>query len=104
MYPTGSRIKHLREARNWSQLEFAEMAGMNNSVLSRIESNKRPIDSEELRKFSDILGVSTDHLVGKNETSYFPQNLIEEAADIFASLSKADQTHLLFFMRNVLKK
>lgn len=61
---TGSRIKQLRERRGWTQLDLAVKVDMNNSVLSRIESNKRPVESEELKKFADVFNVSTDFLSG----------------------------------------
>lgn len=64
MNRAGSKIKQLRERRGWTQLELADKVGMNNSVLSRIESNKRPVESEELKKFADVFNVSTDHLLG----------------------------------------
>lgn len=52
---SGKRIKNLREERGLSQLEFAERIGMSNSVLSRIESGKRPIEDNEINIFADFL-------------------------------------------------
>lgn len=59
---TGERIKKLRERRDWSQLELAKRVGINNSVLSRIEADKRPVETELLKKFAEIFNVSTDYL------------------------------------------
>lgn len=61
---TGERIKKLRERRDWSQLELAKRVGINNSVLSRIEAGKRPVETELLKKFSEIFDVTTDYLSG----------------------------------------
>ncbi|PEV43616.1 hypothetical protein COK37_23480 [Bacillus thuringiensis] len=64
-FKIGYRIKKLREERKWSQLEFAEKMGINNSVLSRIESGKRPIEDSLINKAADIFNVSTDYLLGR---------------------------------------
>jgi transcriptional regulator with XRE-family HTH domain len=40
------------------------MTGINNSVLSRIETNERPVKVEELIKFAKVFDVTTDYLSG----------------------------------------
>lgn len=65
----GARIKQLRERRGWSQKELGERVRMNHSVLSRIESNKRPLESEELRKFAEVFEVTTDLIIGHSSTA-----------------------------------
>ncbi|PGZ07244.1 hypothetical protein COE47_33605, partial [Bacillus thuringiensis] len=72
----GYRIKKLREENKWSQLEFAERMGINNSVLSRIESGKRPIEDSLINKAADIFDVSTDYLLGR--TNVFVNKLNTE--------------------------
>lgn len=66
MTVSGDRIKRLREERGLSQLELAERVGINNSVLSRIESGKRPIEDKELNLFADFFEVSGDYLLGRS--------------------------------------
>ncbi|MEI7026171.1 helix-turn-helix domain-containing protein [Paenibacillus sp. y28] len=63
----GTRIRQEREKREWSQLELAAKIGINNSVLSRIEANKRPVEDVLLVKFADLFEVSTDYLTGRIE-------------------------------------
>ncbi|MEK4732836.1 helix-turn-helix domain-containing protein [Paenibacillus sp. FSL L8-0641] len=63
---SGDRIKLLREERGLSQLELAERIGINNSVLSRIESGKRAIEDKELNVFADFFEVSGDYLLGRS--------------------------------------
>jgi len=63
---TGKRIKNLREERGLSQLEFSERIGMSNSVLSRIESGKRPIEDNEINIFADFFEVSGDYILGRS--------------------------------------
>jgi transcriptional regulator with XRE-family HTH domain len=62
----GDRVKRLREARGWSQLRLSEATGINNSVISRIESNdKKTFDDNIITKLADVFEVSTDYLFGK---------------------------------------
>ncbi|AHA10600.1 MULTISPECIES: helix-turn-helix domain-containing protein [Bacillus] len=77
----GYRIKQLREKRKWSQIEFAKKMGINNSVLSRIESGKRPIEDSLISKAADIFNVSSDYLLGRESDSnnrLFVENLFED--------------------------
>lgn len=77
----GTRIKHLRNKRGWTQKELAKRSGINNSVLSRIEDNKRPVDSEELKKFAELFEVSTDYLSGYAK-SILPSGETQEYVEI----------------------
>lgn len=67
MKTTGQRIKRLRERHGWSQLELSSMLHLNNSVLSRIESGKRPVDDALLIKLADLFQTSADYLLGRQE-------------------------------------
>jgi transcriptional regulator with XRE-family HTH domain len=61
----GERIKELREAKGWTQLELAQKMGINNSVLSRIEANKRPVEDILMTGFADLFEVDADYLLGR---------------------------------------
>lgn len=63
MKTVGGRIKRLREEKEWTQLELAKKAEINNSVMSRIEAGKRPVEDDLLVKFAEIFNVSTDYLL-----------------------------------------
>lgn len=52
----------MREKRGWTQTDIQKLIGINNSVLSRIESGKRPVESEELKKFAQLFDTNTDYL------------------------------------------
>lgn len=65
MITVGSRIKRERERHKLSQIDLSKKVGINNSVLSRIEADKRPVESDLLEKFAEIFDVSTDYLLGK---------------------------------------
>ncbi|MFD1431185.1 helix-turn-helix domain-containing protein [Lacticaseibacillus yichunensis] len=62
------RLIDLREERQLSQSEVARRVGMDNSSLSRIESGSRKVSAEELGKFAALYGVTTDYLLGVNNT------------------------------------
>ena len=62
------RIVNLRESRNWSQKELADKVGIGKVTMNKIEHGNRAITNEELAKFSDVLGVTTDYLIGKDQT------------------------------------
>lgn len=67
MLSAGERIRRLRERKGWTQLELAEIVKINNSVLSRIESGKRPVEDVLIVKFAEVFNVTTDYLLGMEE-------------------------------------
>lgn len=71
----GSRIKELREKRNWSQIDLAKKIGINNSVLSRIEAGKRDVEDYLLNKFGDVFDVSVDFLLGRTDDPKPPNKI-----------------------------
>lgn len=72
MTVSGDRIKILREEKKLSQLELAERIGINNSVLSRIESGKRSIEENEINLFADFFEVSGDYILGRSTNRNHP--------------------------------
>lgn len=65
MKVTGHRIRALRERKGLTQIQLAAMLHINNSVLSRIESGRRPIDDELLIRCADLFNTSADYLLGR---------------------------------------
>lgn len=65
----GEVINKLRTDRNWSLRELERRTHINYSVLSRIESGKRPVTDAEIKVFSNVFSVSPNELLG---TSYNP--------------------------------
>ncbi|BAP86678.1 transcriptional regulator [Paucilactobacillus hokkaidonensis JCM 18461] len=63
-----NRIIALREEKGINQSELGTLMNLGNSVISKIENGSRKVSAEELKKLSDIFGVSTDYLVGNNQT------------------------------------
>ena len=65
----GSRIKHYRKIKGFSQKELAEKIGVSNVVLSRYESSKRTPDADTQIKIADVLDISMDELYGRPSKS-----------------------------------
>jgi len=63
----GDRIKRLRERMGITQLEFSNRVGINNSVISRIEAGKRPVEDDELRTFVSFFETNSDFLLGLSD-------------------------------------
>jgi transcriptional regulator with XRE-family HTH domain len=63
----GEKIKGLRNKKEWSLREVEKRTGINYSVLSRIESEKRPVTDQEMNLFADLFEVTTDYLLGRTE-------------------------------------
>lgn len=61
------RLINLREEHNYSQSEIAKRLHVDSSIISKIESGKRDVKSDELSNFSDLYNVSTDYLLGKSQ-------------------------------------
>ena len=66
----GARVAQARKAKGMKQVELLaklQLAGVDLSVpaLSLLEGQKRPVSDIELNALADILGVSVDWLLGR---------------------------------------
>ena len=78
MMALGERIKERRERRGWSQGELARRAGIDPSLLSRIESGSTTNPGvNALKGLARALQCSIDHLVGLYDED---ESLISHAA------------------------
>ena len=63
MTPITLRVKELRDAKEWSQAELAEKAGIRRATLSAIETNQtKGIDFETLECLAKALGCDPGYL------------------------------------------
>ena len=60
----GTRIKRLREERNYSQSYLAQKLGITQKAYSKIETNQTRLSVDDLLKIADILETSIDKLMG----------------------------------------
>ncbi|MBQ3531059.1 MAG: helix-turn-helix transcriptional regulator [Oscillospiraceae bacterium] len=61
------RIRDLREDKDFSQKQLAEMLNISQSTYSRYESGFLDIPSEILISLSKIYGVTTDYILGLSD-------------------------------------
>jgi transcriptional regulator with XRE-family HTH domain len=59
----GQRIRHLRDARKWSQEEFAHVAGFHRTYIGQIERGEKNLSFMNLAKVSNVLGVTMSELL-----------------------------------------
>lgn len=59
------RIRDLREDLDLKQADIAKLLNCTQACYSNYENGKRDIPSETLSRLADILGVSTDYLLGR---------------------------------------
>lgn len=58
----------LRESRNMSQAQLANLMGLNKNVMGRIERGLRSLRADEIVRLAKIFDVSTDFILGQNHT------------------------------------
>ena len=68
----GARVTEARKAQNMKQVELLaklQLAGVDMSIpaLSLLEGQKRPVSDIELNALADILHVSVDWLLGRDQ-------------------------------------
>ena len=67
----GDRIARLMKAKNLSQEEFAQAIESTGASVSRQLSNAREPGAKVLVKIANVLGVTVDEIVGKEDESDF---------------------------------
>lgn len=70
MMKFGSKLKKLRQEKNISQRELADILEISSSAVGMYESNKRIPNYPILKKISDYFGVSADDLLGLNDATF----------------------------------
>lgn len=69
VFPPGDFIKEELEARNWSQIELAEIIGRQPNVISELIMGKRAITPETAKALGDAFGTSAQYWMNL-ETAY----------------------------------
>jgi transcriptional regulator with XRE-family HTH domain len=67
----GSKIKKIRELRNFSQEFVADKIGISQSNYARLENNEIAISSERLQKIAEALNTSESVIKGFDENIIF---------------------------------
>ena len=64
----GQRINELRKARGWSQVDLAKRLGITKQTVSNWENDNILPSIEMLIRLSETFGVSTDYILGLDDT------------------------------------
>jgi transcriptional regulator with XRE-family HTH domain len=108
----GERVKELRQQLHLNQKEIAEASGVTQATISRLESGAvKQLKSHALSGLAKALGISVDHLLGKNEPqslttvhldSISPDNVfrtsdpvLNRVLDVYLKLDKARRRQLM---------
>ena len=62
-----SRIRDLREDKDWTQEYVAEQLGIKQTTYSIYELGKINVPAEMFMKLADLYGVSVDYLMGRTD-------------------------------------
>ena len=102
------RLKELRKARKLTQVDLAAAVNTTQATISAWENGKYDIDTESLRKLADILDVSVDQLLGreeKNKTGDIAADPLDNGFRTrFAALSPEEQRQVDDYVRFLLSK
>ena len=77
------RLRELREAREMTQREIADLLGLTPKAIGFYEQGQREPAQEALLKLSDIFDVSVDYLLGKTDNK---KSYDQEAAEYIEGL------------------
>lgn len=72
MSSAGQEIKRIRLERGISQNQLAKSAGISQAGLSAIENATKSPNIDTLGRIANVLGVSTDYLLGRTDYSDIP--------------------------------
>jgi transcriptional regulator with XRE-family HTH domain len=70
----GSKIKILREWKNYTQEYMAEKIGLTQSNYSRIERDETDVTFTRLQKIAEVLNINVDDLVKLGDNCIFNNN------------------------------
>ena len=74
----GDRIREIRLAKKMSQVELANLLGVTKQSVSNWENENIQPSIEMLSRLSDVLAVSSDFLLSKEEVRYLDVTGLEE--------------------------
>lgn len=100
MESIGQRIRNLREMKNMTQTELSQSLGMKTyTTVSKWESDDNFPKGRDLKKLSELFGVSSDYLLGLNTNKN-----VTSIETIYNQLEKPRQTKVYNFAEYQLKE
>ena len=100
MESIGQRIRNLREMKNMTQTELSQSLGMKTyTTVSKWESDDNFPKGRDLKKLSELFGVSSDYLLGLNTNKN-----VSSIETIYNQLEKPRQTKVYNFAEQQLEE
>lgn len=100
MESIGQRIRNLREMKNMTQTELSQSLGMKTyTTVSKWESDDNFPKGRDLKKLSELFGVSSDYLLGLNTNKN-----VSSIETIYNQLEKPRQTKVYNFAERQLEE
>ena len=93
----GERLKHLRSQSNKTQQQIADKLGITRAAYSHFENDRNQPDSDTIVKLAEIFEVTTDYLLGKEQSQDNDPNLLV-AAHIDDDVSEQDMEDILRYI------
>ncbi|PGS79153.1 transcriptional regulator [Bacillus cereus] len=88
----GSRIKEVRKSLKMKQNELADAVGVNYTMISLYESNKREPSRETVENIARVTNVSADYIMGlsahKTLNKEVSQKVTDEVEDIMKQINQ----------------
>lgn len=98
------RLRKAREDKGLSQAQLADKTGLQPSAVSHFEAGRRSPSFDNLRVLADALGVTTDHLLGREQKAGFAGPVAEKLFRRAGQMSTRDLEILAEFADTLAKK
>jgi transcriptional regulator with XRE-family HTH domain len=93
------RLKEARKYLKLSQEFVARQMNLSRPTISAIESGQRKVTAEELRKFSELYGVSTEELMYGKVSDSTETEMFARAFSELSDIDKKEIMNLIDFKR-----
>ncbi|HHX9918346.1 TPA: helix-turn-helix domain-containing protein [Bacillus cereus] len=99
----GDRVKQLRKSKGWTQGELGEAVGLKKATISLIENNKRDRSERSVSVFAEVLGCTSDYLLGFSDDPQLNgeqhSRLKQEFDEIYAMLQKMPEAEQEMYLK-----
>lgn len=90
MVELSQRLRQLRKEKHLTQTQVAVRVGVTASMISSYETDIRTPSPEVLLRLADLLGTTTDHLLGREERRMLDiSDLTKEEAEAVSTVVEA---------------
>lgn len=87
----GVRLKELRKEHGYTQKELAKLLGVSASSIGMYEQGRREPENSLLTKLCEVLGTTTDYLIGFDTNKQSKNQDVSDVIDDFTNLLLSQQ-------------